>query len=110
MNEGGFKNMTKLALVTLLLLPLGILHASEADKPVKVFILAGQSNMEGQAEKGFLVMATLRQTSAGDTTGGSEGREFPSSIALRSIPPSASSPPASAPPTPLSPHPPWAAF
>ena len=42
-------NIPKLALVALLLLPLGVLHAADAAKPVKVFILAGQSNMEGQA-------------------------------------------------------------
>ena len=42
-------NTIKLALLTLLLLPTGALHAADAAKPVKVFILAGQSNMEGQA-------------------------------------------------------------
>jgi len=36
-------------LTTLLLAPVASLHAADAPKPVKVFILAGQSNMEGQA-------------------------------------------------------------
>jgi len=36
------------ALVSLLLAPLVALHAAETKGPVKVFILAGQSNMEGQ--------------------------------------------------------------
>ena len=39
-----------MALTAALLLPLAApLHAANAPKPVKVFILAGQSNMEGQA-------------------------------------------------------------
>ena len=36
-------------LAALLLAPLTSLHAADAGKPVKVFILAGQSNMEGHA-------------------------------------------------------------
>ena len=36
-------------LAALLLAPLTSLHAADAGKPVKVFILAGQSNMEGKA-------------------------------------------------------------
>jgi len=37
------------ALAVLLLLSAGLAHAMAATKPLKVFILAGQSNMEGQA-------------------------------------------------------------
>jgi len=37
-----------LAAAALLLAPLAMLHAAAAPKPLKVFILAGQSNMEGQ--------------------------------------------------------------
>jgi len=36
-------------LATLLLAPFSGLHAADAPKPLKVFVLAGQSNMEGQA-------------------------------------------------------------
>jgi len=36
-------------LTALLLVPLAALHDADAKSPVKVFILAGQSNMEGQA-------------------------------------------------------------
>ncbi|MCL4180396.1 MAG: hypothetical protein KJ072_21950 [Verrucomicrobia bacterium] len=36
-------------LTALLLAPLAALQAADASKPVKVFILAGQSNMEGHA-------------------------------------------------------------
>ena len=38
-----------LPIVTFLLIPLGALRAAEAPGPLKIFILAGQSNMEGQA-------------------------------------------------------------
>jgi len=38
----------KTVITLLLLLPLALLRAADAPKPVKVFILAGQSNMEGQ--------------------------------------------------------------
>src|SRR3954466_2341021 len=38
-----------LTLTVLFLAPLGTLSAADALKPLKVFILAGQSNMEGQA-------------------------------------------------------------
>jgi hypothetical protein len=40
---------TLLALAVLLLVQLAPLHAGAAPKPLKVFILAGQSNMDGQA-------------------------------------------------------------
>ena len=33
-----------------LLVLVQLAHAADADKPVKVFILAGQSNMEGKAK------------------------------------------------------------
>lgn len=46
--------MNKLLVVTAFLTFSGILHASEARKPVKVFILAGQSNMEGKAKVSLL--------------------------------------------------------
>ena len=42
-----------LLLATLFLLP-GPLHAADAPKPVRVFILAGQSNMEGKAKVSLL--------------------------------------------------------
>lgn len=38
-----------LILVVLFLMPLAAVHAAPAAKPVKVFVLAGQSNMEGHA-------------------------------------------------------------
>ena len=41
-------------LPTLLLAPVATLHAADASKPVKVFILAGQSNMEGKAPNALL--------------------------------------------------------
>jgi alpha-galactosidase len=41
-------------LATLLLTPLAALHAADANKPAKVFILAGQSNMEGKAPNALL--------------------------------------------------------
>ena len=41
-------------LTTLLLAPLAALQAADASKPVKVFILAGQSNMEGKAPNALL--------------------------------------------------------
>lgn len=46
--------MKKLLVLTALLTLSGITHAGEARKPVKVFILAGQSNMEGKAKVGLL--------------------------------------------------------
>ncbi len=55
----------------------------------------------------FLISATLRSASSGDTKDGSDNRGCPSSDARRSTPPSSSSPPASAPPKPLSLNPPW---
>src|SRR5947209_8191614 len=42
-----------LAVVLLLALPLGA-RASDRPKPVKVFVLAGQSNMEGKAKVSLL--------------------------------------------------------
>ena len=41
-------------LTALLLAPLAALQATETSKPVKVFILAGQSNMEGKAPNALL--------------------------------------------------------
>lgn len=41
-------------LTTLLFTPLSLLHAADASKPVKVFILAGQSNMDGKALNALL--------------------------------------------------------
>jgi Carbohydrate esterase, sialic acid-specific acetylesterase len=41
-------------LAALLLAPLAALNAADASKPVKVFILAGQSNMEGKAPNALL--------------------------------------------------------
>ncbi len=41
-------------IATLLLSPLAALHAADTSKPVKVFILAGQSNMEGKARNMLL--------------------------------------------------------
>jgi alpha-galactosidase len=45
---------TLILLTTLLFTPLSVLHAADAPKPVKVFILAGQSNMEGKAPNALL--------------------------------------------------------
>ena len=42
--------MKRLLLLTALLSWPGLLQAADAPKPVKVFILAGQSNMEGKAK------------------------------------------------------------
>jgi alpha-galactosidase len=47
----------KIALIllsTLVLTPLAALQAADASKPVKVFLLAGQSNMEGKAPNALL--------------------------------------------------------
>lgn len=46
--------MKKLFVVLALLLPAVVLRAADAKKPVKVFILAGQSNMEGKAKVSLL--------------------------------------------------------
>ena len=46
--------MNKLLVLTALLTLSGITRAGEARKPVKVFILAGQSNMEGKAKVALL--------------------------------------------------------
>lgn len=46
--------MKKLYVVLALLLPAVALRAADAKKPVKVFILAGQSNMEGKAKVSLL--------------------------------------------------------
>lgn len=52
-------------LATLLLAPLAALQAADASKPVKVFILAGQSNMEGKAPNALLdYQATNASTQA----------------------------------------------
>ena len=59
-----------------------------------------QERRKGQ----FLIMATSRQTSSGDTAGDSHGRESPSPGVPQSTPPSSSSPPAIAPPKPPSPR------
>jgi alpha-galactosidase len=57
--------MNKLAtftLAALLLAPLAALHAADAKSPVKVFILAGQSNMEGH---GFIAAEPKRNGGTG---------------------------------------------
>ena len=54
----------------------------------------------------FLILATPRPASSGDTRDGSNNRACPSPDARRSTPPSSSSPPASAPPKPPSLNPP----
>ena len=41
--------LTPLSFAALLLMPLAAFSADDVPKPVMVFILAGQSNMEGQA-------------------------------------------------------------
>ena len=52
-------------LTTLLLASLASLPAAEAAKPVKVFLLAGQSNMEGKAPNALLdYQATNASTKA----------------------------------------------
>jgi alpha-galactosidase len=47
-------NPRLILLTALLLAPLAALNAADASKPVKVFILAGQSNMEGKAPNALL--------------------------------------------------------
>lgn len=39
-----------IALIALLLVPISALHSADTTKPLKVFILAGQSNMQGHAQ------------------------------------------------------------
>src|SRR5882724_8671009 len=46
--------MNKLLVLTVLLTLPGVLRAGDPRKPVKVFILAGQSNMEGKAKVSLL--------------------------------------------------------
>jgi hypothetical protein len=54
-----------IVLAALLLVPQAALQAAEASKPVKVFILAGQSNMEGKAPNTLLdYQATNASTKA----------------------------------------------
>jgi alpha-galactosidase len=53
---------TILSLAVLLLVPVTLLRAAEAAKPVRVFVLAGQSNMEGQ---GFIAADSKRNEGKG---------------------------------------------
>jgi hypothetical protein len=49
MHKHPHKSLMKAILLSVLLAPLAALHAADIKSPVQVFILAGQSNMEGQA-------------------------------------------------------------